>query len=437
MKKKIILFALAGSVLALASCTKSGTTTSGSNDVTTTKTSDVTTTSSNVVDTTTLTETTSVSTQKEDPVIANYTVTVKDIDGEVLIDSLKLSTLEGSNSIVSDIENAGYEVRGEDSDYGFFVKSIAGSVIDSNYYLAFNVNGEPAEVGASSYEVKDGDVIEFEVQCFNTVDYGGQLDETDILVDKIIYSYLKNQLPNCIKNDTTYASSDYWTYMTINALTANLYDFSYDQSIIKADLKDSIENADLSTLSGANYGKYYWTAKALGYDLSSFKEVYQEHINSISTEYKQYVTPFEVAPAYGLGVTSENLTTLIKDAQMASTQFGIDALAWQVASLAPYNKYNYTMVNFLNTRSESNCTSNALQLIGFAALNVNPRESDYEVEGVDLVEYIIDNFYDETTNLVKVYKTDEGTNMSTNQVYAGLVSYKIQRDKQKAFYLFA
>jgi len=422
MKKKVILFALAGSVLALASCTKSGTTTSGSNDVTTTKTSTV---------------TTSVTTTEEDPVIANYTVTVKDIDGEVLLDSLKLSTLEGSNSIISDIENAGYEVISEDSQYGLFIKSIAGSVIDNNYYLAFNVNGKPADVGASSYEIKNGDAIEFEVQCLNTVEYGGQLDATDILVDKIIYSYLKNELPNCIKNDTTYASSDYWTYMTINALTDNLYDFSYDQSIIKADLKESIENVDLSTLSGANYGKYYWTAKALGYDLTSFSEVYKEHIDSISTQYSQYVTPFEIAPAYGLDLTSDNLKTLVKDAQLASDQFGIDGLAWQIAALAPYDKYHYTILDVLNRRDESNCTSNALQLIDFAALNVNPRESDYEIEGLDLVEYIIDNFYDETTNLVKVYKTDEGTNMSTNQIYAGLVSYKIQRDKQKAFYLFA
>ena len=422
MKKKVILFALAGSVLALASCTKSGTTTSGSNDVTTTKTSTV---------------TTSVTTTEEDPVIANYTVTVKDIDGEVLLDSLELSTVEGANSIISDIENAGYEVISEDSQYGLFIKSIAGSVIDNNYYLAFNVNGKPADVGASSYEIKNGDAIEFEVQCLNTVEYGGQLDATDILVDKIIYSYLKNELPNCIKNDTTYASSDYWTYMTINALTDNLYDFSYDQSIIKADLKESIENVDLSTLSGANYGKYYWTAKALGYDLSSFSEVYKEHIDSISTQYSQYVTPFEIAPAYGLDLTSDNLKTLVKDAQLASDQYGIDGLAWQIAALAPYDKYHYTILDVVNRRDESNCTSNALQLIDFAALNVNPRESDYEVEGVDLVEYIIDNFYDETTNLVKVYKTDEGTNMSTNQVYAGLVSYKIQRDKQKAFYLFA
>ena len=422
MKKKVILFALAGSVLALASCTKSGTTTSGSNDVTTTKTSTV---------------TTSVTTTEEDPVIANYTVTVKDIDGEVLLDSLELSTVEGANSIISDIENAGYEVISEDSQYGLFIKSIAGSVIDNNYYLAFNVNGKPADVGASSYEIKNGDAIEFEVQCLNTVEYGGQLDATDILVDKIIYSYLKNELPNCIKNDTTYASSDYWTYMTINALTDNLYDFTYDEDIVSSDLKDSIENVDLSTLSGANYGKYYWTAKALGYDLTSFSEVYKEHIDSISTQYSQYVTPFEIAPAYGLDLTSDNLKTLVKDAQLASDQYGIDGLAWQIAALAPYDKYHYTILDVLNRRDESNCTSNALQLIDFAALNVNPRESDYEIEGLDLVEYIIDNFYDETTNLVKVYKTDEGTNMSTNQIYAGLVSYKIQRDKQKAFYLFA
>lgn len=422
MKKKMLLLGLAGaSIISLAACKNEKTTTTTTNPVVTTT----------AIDTTTTLETT---TEAKD---ITYTVSLKDIDGEVLIDNLELTSKEGSKSILSDIEDAGYQVTGYETDYGFYLTSIAGSIIDNNYYVAFKVNGEEASVGASSYELKDGDQIEFEVQCFNVVDFGGAFDETDVLVDKIIYSYLKNYMPTLIANDQTYASSDYWTYMTINALTDNLYDFSYDQAIIKADLKDSIENVDLSTLSGANYGKYYWTAKALGYDLSSFKEVYQAHIDSISTEYSQYVTPFEVAPAYGLGVTSDNLTTLVKDAMMASTQYGIDALAWQVASLAPYNKYNYTMVNFLNTRSESSCTSNALQLIDFAAFNVNPRDEQYEVDGVDLIEYIIANFYDEETNLVKVYPTDEGTNMSTNQIYAGLVAYKISRDKQKAVYLFA
>ena len=429
MKKKMLLLGLAGaSIISLAACKNEKTTTTTTNPVVTTTVINTTT----AIDTTTTLETT---TEAKD---ITYTVSLKDIDGEVLIDNLELTSKEGSKSILSDIEDAGYQVTGYETDYGFYLTSIAGSIIDNNYYVAFKVNGEDASVGASSYELKDGDQIEFEVQCFNVVDFGGAFDETDVLVDKIIYSYLKNYMPTLIANDTTYASSDYWTYMTINALTDNLYDFSYDQAIIKADLKDSIENVDLSTLSGANYGKYYWTAKALGYDLSSFKEVYQAHIDSISTEYSQYVTPFEVAPAYGLGVTSDNLTTLVKDATMASTQFGIDALAWQVASLAPYNyKYNYSMVNFLNNRYESNCTSNALQLIDFAAFNVNPRDEQYEVDGLDLIEYIIANFYDEETNLVKVYPTDEGTNMSTNQIYAGLVAYKISRDKQKAVYLFA
>ena len=83
-----------------------------------------------------------------------------------------------------------------------------------------------------------------------------------------------------------------------------------------------------------------------------------------------------------------------------------------------------------------NGTSSALVLSAFASLGLNPRDSKYEVqvngESKDILENLIDTYYDEKLGLVKYATTDEGTNFSTNQIYAGIMAYKVSRDLNKA-----
>jgi hypothetical protein len=40
-------------------------------------------------------------------------------------------------------------------------------------------------------------------------------------------------------------------------------------------------------------------------------------------------------------------------------------------------------------------------------------------------------------NLIKVSMSDTDVNMSTNQIYASLAAYKVQRDKGASAYLYA
>ena len=49
----------------------------------------------------------------------------------------------------------------------------------------------------------------------------------------------------------------------------------------------------------------------------------------------------------------------------------------------------------------------------------------------------MNTYYDEELTLVKYATTDTGVNMSTNQIYAGLMAYKVQRDLGIAANIFA
>lgn len=416
MKKLVLSLSIAFGALALASCANNAKTTSSKE---TSKT------------TTTSTSTTSTSTSTTSKKDITYTVTVVDIDGEVLVDNLSLETKEGSNSIIEDLKKANIDIVSYETNYGTSISTIASSVVDDNYYLAFYVNDEYSQVGAPNYEIQDGDSLKFISTCWNTIDSGyGFLDSYDVLVDKTLYHYAKTYMQDFIKADTTYASSDYWTYMTINLMQDSYFGTnSFDARNATNELVKSIEDTDVKTLTGANIAKYYWTSKALGYDTSALESNFGSLISShIEGSYSELTSPFIISPAYNLGYTSNELTDFVDNATQASTQYGTDSLAWQVATLGMFDKYSDTTVlDNLNSRSQ-NGTSTAVQLMAYAALGVSPRDSKYEVDDKDLVEFLFDEFYSEDLDLVKVYKDDEGSNMSTNQIYAALAAYKVSRD---------
>lgn len=64
-----------------------------------------------------------------------------------------------------EILKANYQV--ETKDYpglGEFVVSIGGITPDSKHFWQFVVNGQPAQVGASSYQTQNGDQIEWRLE---------------------------------------------------------------------------------------------------------------------------------------------------------------------------------------------------------------------------------------------------------------------------------
>jgi hypothetical protein len=64
-----------------------------------------------------------------------------------------------------DMLKASHEVKTKSfGDAGEFVESIDGTAPDAKHFWAFYVNGQSSNVGAGSYELKDGDAISWKLE---------------------------------------------------------------------------------------------------------------------------------------------------------------------------------------------------------------------------------------------------------------------------------
>lgn len=362
-----------------------------------------------------------------------YQIKVVDLDGEEL-GSATISINEQS-SVFNDLIN-NFAVDYTVSDYGPYISSINGSIVDVNYFLAIYENGVSAATGVDGLVADENDVFEFKVECWNTISSGyGTMDEYDMLVDKVIYGYMKTL---DLSSSTTFADGSFWDLMTINLGKNNYYDanlFNYDN--ISDGVKEELETYDISTLDGANLYKYYLYSRALDKDLSALKAHASSYVETLSDEYNDYVSPFIVAASYGLNVESEKINTLVNAPISTNFAWGPDVPVWQYTTSSLFNQNidNATLNTCVETLDYGNSCSNALVLQAFAAANENIRDGKYEVEGKDLIEVLFDNYYNESNNTLDYTKGVANT-YSTNQVIVSLMAYKVNRDAKKAVNIY-
>ena len=372
-----------------------------------------------------------------------YSIEVVDIDGAKL---LEREIIISNNSLLDDLKTT-TTVEGSNGQYGYTIKSIDGSIVDPNYYVAIYENDKYADTGIDGLKIDNGDKFKFQVECFNTKASGyGTMDDTDILVDKILYSYAKTQMREYLGKTKDYtkdslAKADYWSFILNELMIENNYDknvFNYKD--VPANVKTDLSSYDVTKLSGAQFGKYYFAAKALGVDLNgNFKTAYQNYLNNIPESYeayKEFEYPFTLGISKKLDVTSANFNTVVNTTYRASTEFGIDGLAWQLASLAQFKDLTKAELQAFEAKDYGNSISTALALLAYASIGENPRKDEYKNNGKDLVEILIENYYDSGDKVIK-YNKDESTNANTPQIYASLAAYKVARDSGKKVSIFA
>ena len=241
----------------------------------------------------------------------------------------------------------------------------------------------------------------------------------------------------------------------------------YDVSLFNVreandDLLEEVNNYDYSTIGYkdgvaseiAEFFKYYYTALGIGgFDveidstddkIADFKAALKTYADANITneyEYNQYSSPFILSILNKLDINKDTLKAIAQgtdklDVEREEWGNYTDQLAWQVLTFDAIQgdecKFDKTVLNTLNVRDDDfNAASLAASVAAFAALGENPRDEKYEIEGEDIIENIMTNFYDETSGLLKVYKNDETIpNFSTNQIYTYLFAYKISRDKK-------
>lgn len=361
--------------------------------------------------------------QLQELVTGKYTVEVIDIDGEALVnDSYYVRDCE---TITKTIQS-NYAYDGYDGDYGYVFNSIAGSVVDANYYLASYENGEYAQTGVDGLVADAGDKFTFKVECWNTVAGGyGTMDDYDILVDSTVYHYLKTTFKTNIGDAKTYTGSIYWDQAAVYTMAQNGYDkctFNYAEEYVTA-----LENATVSSLSGNNLMKYYYgalTTGKLGNDLQTRVETV------LATSCSDWLLPL----AKHYNVTTEKVQTAYNSTNYNASFGSFDTAMWGYVLRGMFTDNKQYLANFQTSLDQGNGCSTALVLLCYAKDGVSARS--FEIDGKDVIEVLFDTYYDSELNLVKWKATDTKPQMSTNQIYASLMAYKMCRDSGKAVNIF-
>ena len=102
--------------------------------------------------------------QVKDPNTKEVQIVVYDKKNESVYDKKSETTKKYLIEVLKSIEEL--DVKSQDSQYGEYITSIKGLEQGDNYYWNYYVNGEYAQVGASSLEVKDKDVYTFKLEKF-------------------------------------------------------------------------------------------------------------------------------------------------------------------------------------------------------------------------------------------------------------------------------
>ena len=332
------------------------------------------------------------------------------------------------------------DFNGVISDSGF-VSSVK-NYYDPNWYVALYENGEYTSVGVNDLVADAGDVFDLKQECWNSKESGyGTLDEFDVLVDKAIYNYYVNVLPKKLKSVDTYTGNTYWDSMALYKLKNAGYKFdSLNYQPFIYDYYHSVDTAVQSELSGNDLFKYYYADRLLinNRDYTDLKTKYQSYLDTLTSysSYGEYSIPFHTGVAKTLGL---NLNDAIKNTTYrADMTYGPEGLAWELAGLACYNTFTkddlsaLTIAALDNEYVGSKDVALSTYILPYAASNISFRELK-DSNDQDALKVLF-SFYDEST---MQFDTEKLSNdMSSNQIYAALVAYKIQRDTNNAQNLF-
>ena len=143
-----------------------------------------------------------------------------------------------------------------------------------------------------------------------------------------------------------------------------------------------------------------------------------------------------------------SLATLASDAVTGDTTWGPDGNLWKVTAQALFADRSQAIdlkdyVDTWDSKVEYGTNaSNAIVLLAASALNEDVRNTEkygkftYNEKEYDYLAYMFAKFYSEELGLMKVTEADKEPNFSTNQVYCGLLAYKVMRDSKKAANIF-
>lgn len=359
-----------------------------------------------------------------------YTVSVYDIDGEELANKDIIG--KDGDKLVDVLKN-NFDTIITQSEWGSSIVSIEGSIIDPNYYLACYVNDEYALVGADELVLHDNDKVKYVSECWNT-----EFDETDKLVDKIVYKFVKNELKNIYEKISSSSKTPFYDYY-LTASIMMMKKLGYDQRYFNfnfenaGSIKTVLENKDWeSETVQNNFMKGGITMLALGADMTAFKtalnkqakynywqtivakaldienDILKTTIDSFEIPTKADDSSLMAVTAYSLFMTKDEIgTSLIDETYKNLTENGIDC--WGV-----------------------NGASTAQFIIALCSLGLNPRNYTVDLENnlkIDSIEIMAKYAYE---NGLKYTLSNDKIDLAytTPQGITAFLLYKVMRDNK-------
>ena len=336
-----------------------------------------------------------------------------------------------------------------DVSYGW-INSINDSFNDYNWSAMIYENGKLGS-GINDLHIDAGDVFDFKFECWNTIDseYGGLFDKYDVLVDQVIYNYAINKLGKKLENVNTWDGSTFWDSMLIyialkngydsNVFNKDVFNTTYQQSLTTANIENSVSTAV------NNYFKYYYSARLFDLNLDNLKTLYGNYLESLtsydmeSSDYyaPEYSLPFLLSAAKTLGLDNKIASATKTTSYRPDLTWGAEGYAWFLAGYASYNTIDDSDLAKLTFDALESAYQKdvaiSTYLLAYAASNKNVRTLKNSND-VDLIQYLFDTYFDYDNFVFDAEKADN--DMSSNQIYAALLAYKIQRDKNSATILF-
>lgn len=362
-----------------------------------------------------------------------FTFKVIDLDGEVLVnDVVACDKYENIYELIT----KDYEADASLSDYGAWITSIKGSVSDNYWSMMLYINGEQSWDSCEKVTPKKDDVIEFRNECWGVVDYGSgaAMDQVDMLLDQIVYHYLKNEMKATVEGIKDYTGSTYWEMLMIDLVKRSGMDSNVVDYKLTKDLEDALKAVNVSELDGANIGKYFSHAHVADLLDEGFATAYAGKLEGL-TDWSDYVTPFVVFPAAFLDLGDKVPEALKTSAINGDTTWGPTGNLWKALAQSLFSDRSeaFNLSEYLKayegTYDYASNVDNATALMVACAFGVDARNTKvtYNEREYDFIDYILTRYYDSNLGLVKVYETDTAINYSTNQIYAALLAYKAYR----------
>lgn len=298
--------------------------------------------------------------------------------------------------------------------------TINGSVIDSNYELVIYRNSNKVNADLNLITVEENDVIEIKNECIND-----KFDETDIDIDKTIYSFMRIKYKEMISSYKMFY--DYFLASgVINAIEMGLDSRYFNFDTKNEDVKNYLNSINWEESSEGNILKGLVTMISMNKEISN--DYFTDLIRNKLVK-KDFVNQWILVPCYYLNIERGDVSYLLEEVNK-------DSKDQELMSIITMSLYDDMPKELLDKCFENstiygidsygvNCASTALFVIACCALGINARE--YAIEDVDVLKSLL-SYYSGDGFIWKQGDTSNDLMFSTPQAMSALICYKIYRD---------